>query len=121
MTLLDILAACGAALTGLAGAAAFLHPRVRARRAARKAARDAQAAFYADWHGTPERPGVPARAGVMVRLSDLEKASAATVESVGQLSEQVARVAGAVAQVEALRADVDILKRANGGSRYGAS
>lgn len=55
--------------------------------------------FLDDWFGTPERPGVPARAGVMPRLATVE-------EEVVELAREVASKA-TVEELAALRAELE--------------
>jgi hypothetical protein len=45
--------------------------------------------FQEDWEGTPGRPGVPPKAGVMERLSVIEVTQTDTNTRINDLSEQV--------------------------------
>lgn len=47
--------------------------------------------FLRDWHGEPERPGVPARAGVMERLERTELSITDVSVRVDNLAEQMNR------------------------------
>lgn len=45
--------------------------------------------FLDDWSGTPARPGVEARPGVIERLSKLESSQASSTETLNQIKGQV--------------------------------
>lgn len=74
-------------LTVLGGAA------WRAWRPARRAWRSLTR-MLEDWHGSPERPGVPRRAGVMERLEALEELRPNGGSSVRDRVERIARQVG---------------------------
>lgn len=60
--------------------------------------------FYDDWNGVADRPGVPGRKGVMVRLADLETGQA---QRAAVQDEQAAAMLALSASVEQIRQRLD--------------
>ena len=60
--------------------------------------------FYEDWNGTSDRPGVPGRKGVMVRLADLESGQAARA---AVQDDQASALLALSASVEQIRQRLD--------------
>ncbi|WIV59061.1 hypothetical protein [Amycolatopsis nalaikhensis] len=92
MNLADLTALDIAGTAGVAVAAYLIIRRIWT--AARNAGRGLRRLvhFADDWFGEPERDGVPARPGVMERISAIETDGAATRDDVRDLVERVDRV-----------------------------
>ncbi|MBB5853986.1 hypothetical protein ACFQ05_11815 [Amycolatopsis umgeniensis] len=92
MNLADLTALDIAGTAGVAVAAYLIIRRIWT--AARNAGRGLRKLvhFADDWFGEPERDGVPARPGVMERISAIETDGAATRDDVRGLVERVDRV-----------------------------